>query len=676
MAEKVEIVAYRIEVERYLTAIVQEAGHLPHVVKNTRDAVDLLVAMHPALVVVALDSPHLKFQELFRKIRSVSNVPVVVLSNAGLESEPDHEAVPPVLLPFLPSAAQLHNVMANFLAGSPVEGSNGAGRGETMPFEAPTVETPLPPEALEGPANLGEGEEIAGDTERASVGSFDVQAPVAATAQPLEPDPRGERSSEQAADRFRSDVFEDEPDLEKDPSSEIRIPSDLSPSSDTPLGGEEEEPLEDPDEAFEDDPDEETEAHETRSLLEPERRYEVESLDGIRHGAWKARYTENGEETLELNRKAEKLIPKRFYETPDRRKAGDPPALTGKEAAVGGEIPSSPPRRPFRAIPANLNPPKERMRTPLSQPQSSEPERSASIHPLPQPSPSPTGRGSPIWEPLTRAYSMLQSTGYLSVVVLAVILLSAIALALYAIKVSSIDFLHQMGNLEDPLHRTTKEVEAELFPEGEKASAPAPEKPPLEIPELPDPEAPVTIPPLAGVARRDFGHESPQAPDFDTVQQARRIVAEDFFRKGVKRSDNSDVEIAFYKKALELDPRMGSAWYNLGIVHTNRRNYGDAIAAYREAIRVQPDFLDAYYALGVVSRTVGDLPQALEAFQHIALFAPDHPRVHLELAKIYIQQKKHTAALAALHKQLEISRDPKEIAICRQLIERLEKIER
>lgn len=151
-------------------------------------------------------------------------------------------------------------------------------------------------------------------------------------------------------------------------------------------------------------------------------------------------------------------------------------------------------------------------------------------------------------------------------------------------------------------------------------------------------------------------------------------MAEDFFRQGVERSDNSDEEIVLYEKALELDPRMGSAWYNLGIVHTNRRNYGNAIAAYRKAIQVQANFLDAYYALGAVSLTVGDLDEALEAFQRVALFQPDHPKVHLELAKIYIQKKNHNAAIAALRKQIEVSQSPKEIAVCKQLIDRLEKI--
>ncbi|RME05272.1 MAG: tetratricopeptide repeat protein [Deltaproteobacteria bacterium] len=665
MAEKVEIVAYRIEVERYLTAIVQEAGHLPHVVKNTRDAVDLLMAMHPALVVVALDSPRIKFQELFRRIRSVSNVPVVVLSNAGLESEPDHEAVPPVLLPFLPSAAQLHNVMANFLA----EGA------EKTPFEAPTVETHLPRETLAGQADIEEeGTQSVEAIEPSPAGSSQAEASVTAAAQPIESDRSQTPPSDLPEQRSESDAFEEEPEPSETPPSEIRIPSDLSPAARNAL--EEEEPLEDPTEAFEEEPDEESDEGKERSYLEPERRYEVESLDGIRHGAWKAKYTEKAQETLELNRKAEQLIPKRFYETPDGRKEAAPAPPSGGGTAGEREIPPVPPRRPFRSMPANLNPQKERVRTPLAQPRGSEPERPASIHPISEPAPPSIQRPVPLWEPLSRAYSTLQSTGYLSVVVLAVILLGAIALALYAIKVSSVDFLHQMGNLEDSLHRSTTEVEGELFPKGEKVPAPPPEASPLPIPEVTESEGATTIPPLAGVSRRDFGHESPQAPDFDTVQQARRIVAEDFFRKGVQRSDNSEAEVAFYKKALELDPRMGSAWYNLGIIHTNRRNYGEAIAAYRQAIRVQPDLLDAYYALGVVSRTVGDLPQALEAFQHIALFAPNHPRVHLELAKIYIQQKKHTEALAALHKQLEISRDPKEIAICRQLIERLEKIER
>ncbi|HEX4231377.1 MAG TPA: carboxypeptidase regulatory-like domain-containing protein [Bryobacteraceae bacterium] len=72
------------------------------------------------------------------------------------------------------------------------------------------------------------------------------------------------------------------------------------------------------------------------------------------------------------------------------------------------------------------------------------------------------------------------------------------------------------------------------------------------------------------------------------------------------------------EKAIRLDPTLGVASLELGIVLAGANDLPDAIASYRKAIKADPDLAQAHYRLGQAYKRAG---QAEEARQQFALYS-------------------------------------------------------
>ena len=74
------------------------------------------------------------------------------------------------------------------------------------------------------------------------------------------------------------------------------------------------------------------------------------------------------------------------------------------------------------------------------------------------------------------------------------------------------------------------------------------------------------------------------------------------------------------RKAATLDPRLGKAHFQLGVLYSDQRRYPEAAAALQEAIRLEPAMAQAHYRLAHVYRRTGreELAQKeLEAFERL-----------------------------------------------------------
>ncbi|MBD1876133.1 tetratricopeptide repeat protein [Nodosilinea sp. FACHB-131] len=97
---------------------------------------------------------------------------------------------------------------------------------------------------------------------------------------------------------------------------------------------------------------------------------------------------------------------------------------------------------------------------------------------------------------------------------------------------------------------------------------------------------------------------------------------------GSLKKAQGDLEgaIELFQKAIEADPTLAIAHYNLGTAHRNRGYLDEAIAAYRQAIALNPNYAEAHQNLGVALFKLGQLPEALQAFkQAIALYEVTDP---------------------------------------------------
>lgn len=67
---------------------------------------------------------------------------------------------------------------------------------------------------------------------------------------------------------------------------------------------------------------------------------------------------------------------------------------------------------------------------------------------------------------------------------------------------------------------------------------------------------------------------------------------------------------ALLRNAIRLYPKYSAAYLQLGVVHSEQKNYPQAISEYQQAIQADPEMEEAHYRLAQVYRRIGDATKA------------------------------------------------------------------
>jgi len=86
-------------------------------------------------------------------------------------------------------------------------------------------------------------------------------------------------------------------------------------------------------------------------------------------------------------------------------------------------------------------------------------------------------------------------------------------------------------------------------------------------------------------------------------------------RKSPEDSQNVAQVKSLLEKAVQLDPTLGAAHLQLGILYSEQRDFPNAIAAYRRAIAAAPDLEAAHFRLAQAYRQMGEPSKAKEESQ-------------------------------------------------------------
>lgn len=159
--------------------------------------------------------------------------------------------------------------------------------------------------------------------------------------------------------------------------------------------------------------------------------------------------------------------------------------------------------------------------------------------------------------------------------------------------------------------------------------------------------------------------------------------------KGVSLSDGSDLEMTFYKRAIEACPSLAEAHYNLGLILLKKGDAEQAAEAFSRAMERKKDdtkfvlakglaLLDlnrlvesqklceqvrekelenikALSCLALVNRKRGDLKQAKNFLIEAKLYDPDNKQVLLNLAAMYEQAGDNQKAIEEYESLLELN---------------------
>jgi hypothetical protein len=96
-----------------------------------------------------------------------------------------------------------------------------------------------------------------------------------------------------------------------------------------------------------------------------------------------------------------------------------------------------------------------------------------------------------------------------------------------------------------------------------------------------------------------------------------------------------------YRRMLEaavVNPHDGDAQYQLGLIHQQRRQYGEAIRRFEAAVAIDPTETDAQFQLGRIARDQGRLDDALTRFETVVRQNEKHSssEIHRELGAVYL----------------------------------------
>lgn len=102
-------------------------------------------------------------------------------------------------------------------------------------------------------------------------------------------------------------------------------------------------------------------------------------------------------------------------------------------------------------------------------------------------------------------------------------------------------------------------------------------------------------------------------------------------------------------------------FYSLGRYYQGQNRLDLAADAYRKALAVDAGFVEARNGLGVIHSLRGEYPEAIAAFKAALKISPESAHIHNNLGYAYYLQGKYQESLAALHKADSLNRDDPKI---------------
>ncbi len=137
------------------------------------------------------------------------------------------------------------------------------------------------------------------------------------------------------------------------------------------------------------------------------------------------------------------------------------------------------------------------------------------------------------------------------------------------------------------------------------------------------------------------------------------ISAFESFIKGYieNEKDNSRIEMVtgLFRKAIREDPKFWEAYYNLGIVYFNTKQYDRALDQFNAVIAALPNFDKPYYGRALIYEKMDNYDAAINDFITVTKFNPNDYKTYYYLGRLSIRKKDYQKAEEFLKKAEEIN---------------------
>ncbi|MBI3963915.1 MAG: tetratricopeptide repeat protein [Candidatus Kerfeldbacteria bacterium] len=147
------------------------------------------------------------------------------------------------------------------------------------------------------------------------------------------------------------------------------------------------------------------------------------------------------------------------------------------------------------------------------------------------------------------------------------------------------------------------------------------------------------------------------------VSQAEELLKTDELQEAEKR----------YIEAISLNPKNADAYYGLGEVYLEQKQYEHARDTFGFLVKLNADDDLAYHELGLVAKAMDHYDEAIEHFQHASRLAPNNPKYLDSLVDIAILKGDKVLAWENFDKLRASNPENQKLDDLRKQIESLEK---
>ncbi len=101
------------------------------------------------------------------------------------------------------------------------------------------------------------------------------------------------------------------------------------------------------------------------------------------------------------------------------------------------------------------------------------------------------------------------------------------------------------------------------------------------------------------------------------------------------KDERYDDAIAYYRRAVPLEPANAELPYRLGMLHQIHRDSDQALAAYRKALALNPRHRAALIQLGTLLHERGSLSESLTQYERAAVLGYEDADLHFRIGNLY-----------------------------------------
>jgi tetratricopeptide (TPR) repeat protein len=124
--------------------------------------------------------------------------------------------------------------------------------------------------------------------------------------------------------------------------------------------------------------------------------------------------------------------------------------------------------------------------------------------------------------------------------------------------------------------------------------------------------------------------------------------------RALKSLGETESAAKYFDRALELDPKLAEAWFEKGLLISDRGDWSKAADLFRRTIAISPQYVPAHLALGEALLRIGQFDDSASELKTASRLDADSFGAHQGLGLIYLQQGKPELAIEGFQKALKI----------------------